>query len=423
MSVTAVIGAQWGDEGKGKLAHILSAEHDIILRYQGGSNAGHTVISQGQTYKFKLIPSGVLYDGKLALLCDGVVVNVVTLAEEIKELEARGHFKGELKISRHAHLVLPLHCLQDEYFEEAKGKNAIGTTRRGIGPAYADKYFRVGLRAGDMLNGSFGERVRAMTQRKNVLFTGYYGKEQMDPDAVWEQVEPTVEVLAPLVDDTIRIVREAVGADRRILCEGAQGTLLDIDYGTYPYVTSSHPVSGGALLGTGLSWRNLSRVVGVSKAYTTRVGAGPFPTEELGPEGDQMREAGVEYGTVTGRPRRCGWLDLPLLKYAVELSGFTELALTKTDVLDELDQIKVCVGYERDGRRVDWLDLDPHELESCTPVYELLPGWRTETTAIRSEQDLPGQFRDYVQFIEQQLDLPISVISVGADAGATIFRS
>lgn len=422
MSVTAVIGAQWGDEGKGKLAHILGAEHDIILRYQGGSNAGHTVICQGQTYKFKLIPSGVLYEGKLALLCDGVVVNVLTLSDEITELQARGQLKGELKISRHAHLVLPLHCLQDEYFEEAKGRHAIGTTRRGIGPAYADKYFRVGLRAGDMVNNGFGARVRSMAKRKNVLFTGYYGKDEVDPDAVWDQVEPTVEVLAPLVDDTIRIVRDAVRQDRRILCEGAQGTLLDIDYGTYPFVTSSHPVSGGALLGTGLSWRNLTRVVGVSKAYTTRVGAGPFPTEELGAEGELMREAGAEYGTVTGRPRRCGWLDLPLLKYAAELSGFTELALTKTDVLDELDELKICVAYERAGHRLDWPDLDPRELESSTPVYEVLPGWRSDTTSIRAESDLPGQFMDYVQFIEQQLDLPIRTISVGADSQATIIR-
>jgi adenylosuccinate synthase len=417
-----VIGAQWGDEGKGKLAHILGAEHDIILRYQGGSNAGHTVICQGQTYKFMLIPSGVLYEGKLALLCDGVVINVVTLAKEIAELRARGQLKGELKISRHAHLVLPLHCLQDEYFEEAKGHREIGTTRRGIGPAYADKYFRVGLRAGDMLNNGFGASVRAMAKRKNVLFTGYYGKAEVDPDAIWEQVEPTVEVLAPLVDDTIRIVRDAVRQERRILCEGAQGTLLDIDYGTYPFVTSSHPVSGGALLGTGLSWRNLNRVVGVSKAYTTRVGAGPFPTEELGPVGEQMRNAGLEYGTVTGRPRRCGWLDLPLLKYAVELSGFTELALTKTDVLDGLEQLKICVAYERDGQRLAWPDLDPHELETSSPVYEVLPGWCTDTTAIRAEKDLPRHFREYVEFVERHLGLPITIISVGADAQATIFR-
>jgi len=423
MSVTAVIGAQWGDEGKGKLAHILAADNDIILRYQGGSNAGHTVISEGQTYKFKLIPSGVLYENKLALLCDGVVVNVVTLANELTELQQRGQLKGELKISRHAHLVIPVHCQQDVYFEEAKGPRAIGTTRRGIGPAYADKYFRVGLRAADMLNGDFGARVRAMTKRKNVLFTGYYGKQEVNPDEIWAQVEPTVAVLAPLVDDTVQLVRNAVKANRPILCEGAQGTLLDIDYGTYPFVTSSHPVSGGALLGTGLSWRDLSRVVGVSKAYTTRVGAGPFPTEERGPEGELMREAGAEYGTVTGRPRRCGWLDLPLLKYAAELSGFTELALTKTDVLDDLDEIKVCVAYERDGQRLDWPDLDPHELERSTPVYEVLPGWRTDTSGIRAVVDLPSRFRDYVGYIEQYLGLPVTVISVGADAQATIFCS
>ena len=422
MSVTAVVGAQWGDEGKGKLAHILGNSHDLILRFQGGSNAGHTVIADGTTYKFKLIPSGILHNGKLNLLCDGVVVNVLTLAEEITGLRERNQFRGELMISRHAHLVLPLHCMQDVYFEEAKGKRAIGTTRRGIGPAYADKYFRVGLRAGDMLKDNFGHRVREMAKRKNVLFTGYYGQSEVDPDQVWAQVEPTVEILAPLVGDSTKVVRQALADGRNILCEGAQGTLLDIDYGTYPYVTSSHPVSGGALLGTGLSWRDLDRVVGISKAYTTRVGAGPFPTEDIGESGERMREAGAEYGTVTGRPRRCGWLDLPLLKYAAQLSGFTDLALTKTDVLDNLDEIKICVAYRNNGETITWPDLDPDVLEQCTPVYEALPGWKTDTTKIRQETDLPSAFKDYVRFIEEYIELPVSIISVGADATATIFR-
>ncbi len=422
MCVTAVIGAQWGDEGKGKLAHILSMDHDIILRYQGGSNAGHTVKADGHTHKFSLVPSGVLRPGRTCVLCDGVVVNVVTLAGEVQELRASGHLLGDLFISRHAHLVLPFHCTQDAYFEEAKGQGAIGTTRRGIGPAYADKYFRVGLRAGDMLHPDFGEKVKALAARKNALFTGYYDQATVDPDKVWAQVEPTVEVLAPLVTDTISMIRTAVRDKRTILCEGAQGVLLDIDYGTYPYVTSSHPVSGGALLGTGLSWLDLKRVLGVTKAYCTRVGAGPFPTEDFSADGDRMRDAGAEYGTVTGRPRRCGWLDLVLLRYAVELCGFTELALTKTDVLDGFAEVKVCVAYELDGKRLEWPDLDPDVLSRSKPVYETLPGWNRDTTAIRAEGSLPAAFNDYVKFIEDYTGTPVSIISVGAEEDATIVR-
>ena len=423
MSVTAVIGAQWGDEGKGKLVHLLSENYGIILRYQGGSNAGHTVQVGDNVYKFKLVPSGILHEGKLCLLCDGVVVNVLTLRDEIDMLKGNGGWRGELKISRHAHLVLPFHCTQDEYFEEAKGKLAIGTTRRGIGPAYADKYFRVGLRGADLLKPDFEEKVKQLAVRKNVLFSGYYKRDLIDPDEVWEQVAPTVDVLAPLVDDTIGIVRRAVADNAEIMCEGAQGTLLDIDYGTYPYVTSSHPVVGGALLGTGVNWRNISRVIGVTKAYTTRVGGGPFPTEDDGPDGDLMRDEGAEYGTVTGRPRRCGWLDLPLLRYACELSGFTELALTKTDVLDKFERIKVCVAYERNGKRIEWPDLDPDALAESTPVYEELPGWLTETSELRSEGELPGRMLDYVRFIEDYTKVPVSIVSVGPKYSATIHRN
>jgi adenylosuccinate synthase len=422
MGVTAVIGAQWGDEGKGKLVHLLSQDYDLILRYQGGSNAGHTVQVGDQVYKFKLVPSGILHPGKLCLLCDGVVVNVLTLAGEIAELTANGGWQGALKISRHAHLVLPYHTKQDEYFEDAKGHQAIGTTRRGIGPAYADKYFRVGLRGADLLKPGFKDKVKFAAERKNVLFGGYYQRDLLDPDQVWAEVEPTVALLAPLVDDTIGLVRQAIADGRSVMCEGAQGTLLDIDYGTYPFVTSSHPVTGGALLGTGVNWRNLERVIGVTKAYTTRVGAGPFPTEDEGAEGSLMREAGVEYGTVTGRPRRCGWLDLVLLRYAAQLNGFTEMALTKTDVLDSFAKIKVCVGYERDGRRVEWPDLEPDVLAECRPVYEELPGWQAATSEMRSEGELPGALLDYVRYIEDYVGVRISIVSVGPKNSATVHR-
>ncbi len=422
MSVTAVIGAQWGDEGKGKLVHLLSQDYEIILRYQGGSNAGHTVQVGENVYKFKLVPSGILHPGKTCLLCDGVVVNMLTLAGEIAELTANGGWQGTLKLSRHAHLVLPYHTTQDEYFEDAKGRHAIGTTRRGIGPAYADKHFRVGLRGADLLKPGFKEKVQAAAERKNVLFSGYYKRGPLDLDQVWAEVEPTVAVLAPLVDDTIGLVRQAIADGRPLMCEGAQGTLLDIDYGTYPFVTSSHPITGGALLGTGVNWRNLERVIGVTKAYTTRVGAGPFPTEDEGAAGNLMREAGVEYGTVTGRPRRCGWLDLVLLRYAAQLNGFTEMALTKTDVLDSFDKIKVCTAYELNGRRLAWPDLDPDVLAACTPVYEELPGWQVVTSEMRTAGELPGALQDYIRYIEDFIGVHISIVSVGPKNSATVRR-
>jgi adenylosuccinate synthase len=420
MTVTAVVGAQWGDEGKGKLVHLLSKQFDYVLRYQGGSNAGHTVQCDGRTYKFQLLPSGILLDGVKCVLCDGVVVNPITLSEELALLRSQDALLGRLHISRHAHLVLPFHVLQDQYFEEAKGASAIGTTRRGIGPAYADKYFRVGLRAGDMLQPGFKERVQSLASRKNVLFKGYYHQPELDPEAVWAQVAPTVEVVAPLVTDTIALVRRALAADAKVMLEGAQGTLLDVDYGTYPFVTSSHPISAGGLLGTGISWRDLGRVIGVAKAYTTRVGAGPFPTEDTGPAGQKMGEAGAEFGTVTGRARRCGWLDLCLLRYSAQLNGLTELALTKCDVLDGFEQIKVCTAYELDGQRLEWPDLDPQVMARSTPLYETLPGWQSDTSGIRTKAELPARLTDYIRFIEDHTAVPVSLLSVGPDRDATI---
>ncbi len=420
MTVTAIIGAQWGDEGKGKLTHLLSADHDIVLRYQGGANAGHTIKDGDKTYRCRLVPSGVLREGVRGLLCDGVVVNPVSLAEELAELRSAGGLRGSLQISRHAHLVLPYHGLQDAYFEQAKGGGALGTTLRGIGPAYADKYFRVGLRAGDMLRPDFGARMKQAAARKNVLFSGYYNQPAEDPDAMWEKVRPAVEELAPLVADTLALVRSSIRQRERILCEGAQGTLLDIDYGTYPYVTSSHPVSGGAFTGTGINWRDMDSVIGVAKAYCTRVGAGPFPTELPDEIGDMLRERGGEFGTVTGRSRRCGWLDLPLLRYSAELNGFTELALTKVDVLDELEEIPVCVAWEINGQRTEWPDLDLEALEQAKPVYEKLPGWQTSTCGHRGMDDLPERLREYVRFIEKFVGVPVRMISVGAETGATV---
>jgi adenylosuccinate synthase len=420
MSVTVVVGAQWGDEGKGKLTHLLSEDHAVVLRFQGGANAGHTIQIGDATYKFRLVPSGILRRGTTCLLCDGVAVNPVSLAEELHELRSRDAMGGRLVISRHAHLVLPYHKLQDSYFEQAKGGGAIGTTLRGIGPGYADKFFRVGLRAGDMLKPGFEERVKATAVRKNVLFREYYGKPELDPDAVWAEVAPVIDELAPLVADTVKLVRDAVEGGQRVLCEGAQGVLLDIDYGTYPYVTSSHPVVGGALIGTGLNWTELSRVIGVAKAYCTRVGAGPFPTEDEGELGEYLRTRGGEFGTNTGRARRCGWLDLPLLRYSHKLCGFTELALTKVDILDELAEIKVCVAYERGGERYSWPDLDLEALSTAQPVYETLPGWQTPTTGMRGSDVLPARLRDYIDFISSYVGVPVNMVSVGAECSATV---
>jgi adenylosuccinate synthase len=420
MPVTVVVGAQWGDEGKGKLTHLLSEDHEIVLRFQGGANAGHTIQIGDDTYKFRLVPSGILRDGATCLLSDGVAVNPVSLAEELHELRSRNALRGQLVVSRHAHLVLPYHKLQDGYFEEAKGGGAIGTTLRGIGPAYADKFFRVGLRAGDMLRPDFEQRVRAAAERKNVLFTNYYDKPAVDADRLWGEVAPAVEELAPLVADTVKLVRDAMDGGARILCEGAQGVLLDIDYGTYPYVTSSHPIVGGALVGTGLNWRELTRVIGVAKAYCTRVGAGPFPTEDEGELGEYLRTRGGEFGTNTGRARRCGWLDLPLLRYAHKLCGFTELALTKVDILDELEEVKVCVAYERNGERYEWPDMDLEALSEAQPVYETLPGWRTATTGMRETDALPRGLRDYMDYIAKFVGVPVNIVSVGAECSATV---
>ena len=423
MSVTAVVGAQWGDEGKGKLVHLLSQHQDYVLRYQGGSNAGHTVKVDGEVFKFKLMPSGILHQGVRCLLGDGVVIDPLTLCEEIAELRTRGALRGQLTVSRHAHLVLPYHAVQDAYFEEAKGKDALGTTLRGIGPAYADKYFRVGVRAGDMLREDFAGRVKASAARKNVLFSGYYHGRTLDPDAVWAEVAPTVAVIAPLVGDTILLVRQALKDGARIMCEGAQGTLLDIDYGTYPYVTSSHPVVGGALLGTGLSWRDIGkrdrREQGLHDARRRR--AVPHGGAGRGRRADAPGGRGVRHSH-----RAPAALRLARLTAAATTprssTGFTELALTKTDVLDGFAEIKVCVAYERGGQRVTWPDLDPGVLEACTPVYETLPGWHCPTDGLRREAELPAQFRNYVGFIEEYVATPVRTISVGPDWEATITR-
>lgn len=424
MSVTVIIGAQWGDEGKGKMTHLLSPSFDAVIRFQGGSNAGHTVKTGGQTFKFHLLPSGILHDDKVCILAAGVVIDPVTLAAEINTLKEMGCFKGRLILSTDAHLVTPYHKLLDTLEETRMGDSAIGTTGHGIGPAYADKYLRIGLRVGDLLDlPLLRKKLAYAIESKNAILKGLYGAQPVDADEQFEIITKSAEALMPFIENTTPIIRDYLADGKNLLLEGAQGTLLDIDYGTYPYVTSSHPVTAGACLGTGISPLKIQRVIAVSKAYTTRVGNGSFPTEQLNSIGDTMREAGKEYGTTTGRKRRCGWLDLVLLKYAILINGATEIALTKTDVLNGFDIIKVCVGYMYKGERIEEVDLDDSILSHCTPIYEELPGWQSELSETGGFENIPQKLKDYISFIEQSVGIPVSIISIGPDHRQTIFKT
>ncbi|MCD6119781.1 adenylosuccinate synthase [bacterium] len=424
MGVTVIVGAQWGDEGKGKITHLLSPKFDAVVRYQGGSNAGHTVKTRGSTYKFHLLPSGILHEGKKCILAAGVVIDPTTLAREITELTESGYFKGELIISSDAHIVAPYHKLLDEMEEKRLGKSAIGTTGHGIGPAYSDKYLRIGIKAGDLLDHDILRRkVEYAVETKNSLLTALYSHEPLDAGEQFEMMVESGKHIVPFIKNTIPIIRDLLANGSELLLEGAQGTLLDIDYGTYPFVTSSHPVTAGACLGTGISPLKLNRVIAVSKAYATRVGNGSFPTEQRNDLGDRMREAGREYGTTTGRKRRCGWLDLVLLKYAILINGATDIALTKIDVLNEFDSINVCVGYMYKGERIDEVDLDDSILSKCKPIYEEFPGWKEEIGYMRSPDELPEKLMSFIGFVEGKLGIPASILSVGPDHDQTIFRN
>ncbi|RLC78743.1 MAG: adenylosuccinate synthase, partial [Chloroflexi bacterium] len=378
MPATVVVGAQWGDEGKGKITDLLAQDADIVARYNGGNNAGHTVVIGSQTFRLHHIPSGILYPHVTCLLGNGMVINPAHLCEELDGLAARGVdiSPSRLKISGHAHLILPYHIALDGADEHRRGKKAIGTTRRGIGPTYADKAARTGLRVVDMLDeDAFAEKVREAVKAKNHILEKVYGLDPLDPDQLAQEYRNYARRLAPYVADVSLLVDEALREGKTVLCEGAQGTLLDLDHGTYPYVTSSTPTIGGALTGLGIGPRWIERVIGVSKAYTTRVGKGPFPTELTDEIGDRLVEAGQEYGTTTGRRRRTGWLDAVILRYAVRVNGLTELALTKLDVLTGIDPLKICMAYRCDGRLLQHSPLSPAQLARCEPVYEELPGW------------------------------------------------
>jgi adenylosuccinate synthase len=421
MSVTIIVGAQWGDEGKGKLTHLLTPAFDTIIRYQGGSNAGHTVRTEGRRFKFNLLPSGILYPDKTCILCDGVVVDPARISAEIADLKALGLWHDNLLISSNAHVVLSYHKVLDKLEEERLGNRAIGTTCHGIGPAYADKYCRVGIRAGDLLDkGALRRKVEYNAETKNVLLRGLYHTDPMDAAKIYDELVAAAEPILPYIANTLPIIRDKLAAGKSILLEGAQGTLLDVDYGTYPFVTSSHPVSAGACLGTGIAPAKIDRIIGVTKAYATRVGNGSFPTEQVNSTGDRMREGGREYGTTTGRPRRCGWLDLVLLKYAIFINGVSELAMTKIDVLDAFETIKVCVGYKYKGDLISDVDLDDKILLQCEPAYKDMPGWKRSVGDVRDRKNLPKELMALIAFVEDETRVPVSIASVGPDRDQTV---
>jgi len=430
MSAIIVVGTQWGDEGKGRMVDALARKAHIVARFNGGDNAGHTVVAQGRTLKLHLVPSGILHPTAICLIGAGVVLNPEVLVAELDELAALGVDVGpsRLKISAAAHVILPTHRALDGAREETRGQDALGTTKRGIGPTYADKAARVNLRAGDMARPeSFAERVAEGVQAHNRRLQKRYGASALSPEQIAAEYCSYARRLAPHLADGSALVGEALAAGETVLCERAQGLLLDLDHGTYPYVTSSPTVAGGALTGLGFGPRYVSRVVGVAKAYTTRVGAGPFPTELLDEIGDRIRDVGNEYGTTTGRPRRCGWLDLVILRYAARINGLDELALTKLDVLSGLEQLKVAVAYERDGERVQPsvaryfpAEFGLEALAQWKPVYEELPGWEEDITAVRRRQDLPAAAREYVALIEERVGVPLTLIGVGPDRAQTI---
>jgi len=412
MSVTVIVGMQWGDEGKGKVVDFLVKDADAVLRYQGGSNAGHTVVLKGKKYIFHLLPSGMLYPGKLCIIGDGVVVDLPLLVEEYDTLKREAVEVGDLRISELAHLVMPYHKILDELEERRRGEQKIGTTRRGIGPAYADKVSRVGIRVGDLLRPDlFEEKLKFVLDRKNEIITKIYGERPLDILEVRNLYLSYTDFIKDKICNTVYLVRSLIEEGKEVLLEGAQGTLLDITYGTYPYVTSSHPISGGACVGAGISPRDVNNVIGVLKAYNTRVGMGPFPTEMEEPLGSLIRERGGEFGATTGRPRRCGWLDAVMIKYSAKLNGVNKIALTKLDVLTGLEKIKVCVAYKVDGKITE--EFTPF-LEGVRPIYEEIDGWNEDITSARSLSDLPPEARRYVKLIEELVGCKIFFIGVGA---------
>ncbi|HVL82495.1 MAG TPA: adenylosuccinate synthase [Actinomycetota bacterium] len=421
MPVTVVVGAQWGDEGKGKVTDLLAPDVEMVVRYQGGDNAGHTIVVGDEVYKLSLIPSGILHPHITPVIGNGVVVNAKRLLEEIDMLSSRGIDCSRLRVSGNAHLVMPYHIALDKVTERYLGKNAIGTTKHGIGFAYADKAIRVGLRVQDLLDPKiFAEKLDVAMKQKNALLARAYNKMPLKPADVMAEFRVYAERLKPYITDTVGLLHEAVTEGRHVLLEGAQATLLDLDHGNYPFVTSSNPVAGGACVGAGIAPRDITRVIGVAKAYVTRVGSGPFPTELHGEEGDVLRERGKEFGTVTGRPRRCGWFDAVLLRYADRLNGFDELVITNLDVLSGFETLPVATEYTLGDTTYREAPYHQTVFHAVRPVFRNLAGWGDEITRATSAGDLPAQARDYIAFLEEETRVPIRIVSVGPDREQTL---
>lgn len=421
MANVVVIGAQWGDEGKGKITDLLSNSADVVVRSQGGVNAGHTVVVQGQTFKLHLIPSGILYPDTECVIGSGTVIDPKVLLEEIRQLHELGVSTDNLFISQTAHVTMPYHRLIDKASEEMRGDRKIGTTGRGIGPTYADKSERAGIRILDLMTLAEDDtKVRWTIEYKNVILEKLYEVAPLDADEVIAEYLEYAEKLRPHVIDSSLKIAEGVKAKKNVLFEGAQGTLLDIDHGTYPYVTSSNPIAGGACVGAGVGPTIIDRVIGIAKAYTTRVGEGPFPTELDDEIGQLLGDIGAEFGTTTGRRRRCGWFDAVIGRYAARINGLDCVAVTKLDVLDTLDEIKVCVAYEIDGETCEHFPTNATLFARCKPIYETMPGWKKPTSDCRSLEELPKEALDYLKFLAELMNVPIAIVSLGPGREQTI---
>lgn len=419
-----VVGAQWGDEGKGRIVDLIAEKVDVVVRYQGGSNAGHTIVTNGQTIILHHIPSGILREGKLSVIGNGVVVDPQIFLEEIERLRAAGYKVDEenLKLSDRAHVVMPYHKQVDIAREEKMGRNRIGTTGRGIGPVYEDKVARRGIKVGDLLHPeSFSARLRAVLEERNLYLTRVLQKEPLEFEKIFEEYIRYGEQIKGFVTDTSKLLNDLIDKRKSILFEGAQGALLDVDFGTYPYVTSSSAGSGGACTGTGVGPTKIDMVLGVAKAYTTRVGEGPFPSEISGEIGEKLRESGGEYGSTTGRPRRCGWFDAVSLRYSARVNGITAIALTKLDVLSKFNKIKICTAYKYRGEIIKDFPSHIEILKNCLPVYEEIDGWEKDLSDVKDIKDLPYQARAYIDRIQEATGVPIWIVSLGASREKVIF--
>lgn len=423
MPAIVVVGAQWGDEGKGKTTDILGTQVDYVVKPNGGNNAGHTVVVGGEKYELKLLPAGILSPNVTPVIGNGVVVNLEALFDEIEGLEARGADTSKLKISANAHLVAPFHQTLDKVTERFLGKRAIGTTGRGIGPTYMDKTARLGIRVQDLFDESIlRQKIEGSLRQKNELLVKVYNRRDVTVDEIMEYFAQYRDRIAPMVAETELLLNKALDEGKVVVMEGGQATMLDVDHGTYPFVTSSNPTAGGACVGSGVGPTRINRVVGIVKAYTTRVGAGPFPTELFDDMGEYLQKQGGEFGVNTGRPRRCGWFDSVIARYASRVNGFTDYVLTKLDVLDDLDEIPVCVAYEVDGERFDEMPMSQSDFHHAKPIYETFPGWKEDISGCRTFDDLPKNAQDYVLALERMSGCRISVIGVGPDREQSIVR-